>query len=166
MTVISLEMTDPDQLVDAAPPTGATIDVMDQARPDLSEDFYRRVGADWAWVDRLTWSPQQWLEWVDRPEHHLIVCRLDGRDAGYAELEEQGNGTVEIAYFGLLPEAIGKGLGGWLLARTIELAWAIPGTQRVWVHTCDLDGPAALPNYRARGLREYARMIEWRMPDA
>ncbi len=166
VTVVSLEMTDPADLVDAVPPAGASIEVVAESRPDLSESFYRRVGADWAWVDRLPWGAEQWADWVDRPEHHLIVCRLDGVDAGYAELEEQGDGSVEIAYFGLLPGSIGRGLGGWLLARTIELAWSLPGTERVWVHTCDLDGPAALPNYRARGLRECARTVEWRMPDA
>ena len=165
VTVISLEMTDSDALVDAPRPDGAGLEVIGDARPDLSEEFYRRVGHDWSWVDRLDWASEQWREWVDRPEHHLIVCRLDGADAGYAELEQQGDGQVEIAYFGLLPGAIGKGLGGWLLARVIECAWRLPGTTRVWVHTCDLDGPGALPNYRARGLRECARAVEWRMPD-
>ena len=165
VTVISLEMTDAADLIDAPMPAGASLDIVTDARPDLSESFYRRVGADWAWVDRLTWNPEQWQAWVDRPEHHLLVCRIDGAEAGYAELEQQNAGNVEIAYFGLLPEAIGRGLGGWLLARVIDYAWTLSGTTRVWVHTCDLDGPAALPNYRGRGLRECDRMVEWRMPD-
>lgn len=164
VTVISLEMDDPRALVDAPAPPGASWEVVEEPRPDLSESFYRRVGADWQWVDRLAWTPEQWRAWVDRPEHRLLVCRRDGEEAGYAELEQQGT-DVEIAYFGLLPAAIGRGLGGWWLARTIECAWSIPGTSRVWVHTCDLDGPAALPNYRARGLRECGRTVEWRMPD-
>ena len=58
---------------------------------------------------------------------------------------------VEIAYFGLLPQFIGKGLGGWLLTRAIERGWEL-GASRVWVHTCSLDGPGALSNYQARGL--------------
>lgn len=165
VTVISLEMTSPDHLIQADPPPGASLEIIDGARPDLSESFYRRVGAEWSWVDRLGWTPQQWRAWVDRPEHHLLVGRLDGADAGYAELEQQPNGDVELAYFGLLPDAIGQGLGKWLLARAIHHAWSLPGTVRVWVHTCDLDGPAALPNYLGRGLMECARMVEWRMPD-
>ncbi|MBM3688632.1 MAG: GNAT family N-acetyltransferase [Actinobacteria bacterium] len=165
VTVIGLEMNRPGDLVDAVQPTGAEIEIVTEPRADLSESFYRRVGADWAWVDRLDWTPEQWRGWVDRPEHHLLVCRFNGAEAGYAELEQQVDGDVEVAYFGLLPWAIGNGLGGWLLARAIELAWELPRTRRVWVHTCDLDGPAALPNYRARGLRECARTVEWRMPD-
>lgn len=165
VTVISLEMTDPDQLVTATQPPGATFDIVAGPRPDLSSSFYARVGAPWNWVDRLDWSPEQWLAWVDRPEHHLLICRLDGEEAGYAELEQQEGGNVELAYFGLLPQAVGKGLGRWWLAQALAEAWALPGTTRVWVHTCDLDAPAALPTYRSRGLRECGREVEWRLPD-
>jgi GNAT superfamily N-acetyltransferase len=103
---------------------------------------------------------------VDRPEHHLLVCRQAGEDVGYAELEQQADGDVEIAYFGLLPPAIGRGLGRWWLAEVIAEAWRLPGTRRVWVHTCTLDGPAALTTYVGRGLRPFAREVEWRLPDS
>ena len=165
VTVISLEMTAPGQLVDADPPPGASMRIVEEPRPDLSESFYRRVGGPWHWVDRRDWSTDQWTAWVDRPQHHLLICMRNGAEAGYAELEEQGDGVVEIAYFGLLPESIGHGMGRWWLARTIDHAWSLPGTSRVWVHTCDLDGPAALPNYLGRGLREHSRTVEWRLPD-
>ena len=95
----------------------------------------------------------------------MLVCRQDGEDAGYAELEQPSDGNVEIAYFGLLPEAIGRGLGRWWLAQVLAEAWRLPGTRRVWVHTCTLDGPAALATYEGRGLRPYAREVEWRLPD-
>ena len=164
VTVTSLEMVaPPDDAVD--PPPGVALRVMAEPRPDLSRDFYARVGADWHWVDRLEWSDDQWLTWVDRPEHHLLVCEVDGVPAGYAELEQQPGGAVEIAYFGLLPEALGRGLGRWWLAAVIEHAWSLPDATRVWVHTCELDSPAALPNYLARGFTECDRRIEWRLPD-
>lgn len=53
-------------------------------------------------------------------------------------------GNVEIAYFGLLPRFIERGLGGALLTATVERAWAM-GARRVWVHTCSLVHPSALP---------------------
>ena len=62
---------------------------------------------------------------------------------------------VEIAYFGLAPRFIGKGFGGYLLSHAIKSAWAWEGTRRVWVHTCTLDHPTALQNYKARGLEVY-----------
>ena len=165
VTVTSLETTDPGDLVAAAAPPGSAMIVIDGDRAALSESFYRRVGSPWHWVDRLDWSPELWMQWADRPELHLIVCRFEGRDAGYAELEQQADGNVEIAYFGLVPEAMGQGIGRWWLATVIGYAWSLPGTSRVWVHTCDLDAPAALSTYRSRGLREFAKVTEWRLPE-
>ena len=61
---------------------------------------------------------------------------------------------VEIAYFGLLPQCIGQGLGGHLLTVAIERAWQM-GATRVWLHTSTRDHPLALANYQARGLRVF-----------
>jgi GNAT superfamily N-acetyltransferase len=72
---------------------------------------------------------------------------------GYFELESQAGGNVEISYFGLLPESIGKGLGGALLSAAVEGAWKLPDTRRVWVHTCTHDHEHALANYLKRGFR-------------
>lgn len=163
VTVVSLEMTDPQELIDAPAPDGAGLREVTDPRPDLSESFYRSVGEPYFWVDRLDWSAEQWRAWVDRPGYRLLVCTRDSEPAGYAELD-QHEGDVEIAYFGLLPGQEGRGLGSWWLARTLESAWALPGARRVWVHTCDLDHPAALATYRNRGMREFDRAVEWRMP--
>jgi GNAT superfamily N-acetyltransferase len=129
-----------------------------------SARMYRDVGARWHWVDRLHWSTDQWHEWTDRTEHTLLLAYAGSQPCGYAELEQQLDGAVEIAYFGLLPGFAGAGLGGWLLQRTLSQAWSAPDTQRVWVHTCDLDAPAALANYRARGMKVVGRHVEWRSP--
>jgi GNAT superfamily N-acetyltransferase len=82
---------------------------------------------------------------------HLFVAYKDGAPAGYFELQQQGDATVEIMYFGLSERFIGKGFGGYLLTQAIEQAWSLPNTRRVWVHTCSLDHPSALQNYQARG---------------
>jgi ribosomal protein S18 acetylase RimI-like enzyme len=129
-----------------------------------SARMYREVGASWHWVDRLNWSTDQWRAWTDRDEHRLLLAYSDSQPCGYAELEQQADGAVEIAYFGLLPAFAGAGLGGWLLRNALAHAWHMPGTQRVWVHTCDLDAPAALANYRARGMEIVGRHVEWRSP--
>jgi GNAT superfamily N-acetyltransferase len=166
VTVTSLEMASPDEVVPAEfTPGSAAWRRVDTGKAEVSRDFYRRVGEPWYWVDRLDWSDDQWREWTDRPDHHLMVAHADGLDVGYAELEQQAEGAVEIAYFGLLPEAIGRGLGRWWLAEVLAEAWRLPGAQRVWVHTCTLDGPAALPTYQGRGLRPFAREVEWRLPE-
>ena len=73
--------------------------------------------------------------------------------AGYFELEREEDGSVQVAYFGLLPEFVGRGLGKYLLTRAVEEAFDL-GASRVWLHTCTLDHPGALPNYLARGFRK------------
>jgi GNAT superfamily N-acetyltransferase len=70
--------------------------------------------------------------------------------AGYIELTNDGAGDLEIAYFGLRPAFFGRGLGKYLLSYGVQRAWD-SGAKRVWLHTCNLDGPAALANYLARG---------------
>lgn len=131
----------------------------------LSRDCYARVGADLSWVDRLTWSDQQWQDWVGRPGHQLWTLHVDEEPdpAGYFELDPQPGGVVEVAYFGLAPGYEGRGLGGWLLTCALRRAWELSATRRVWLHTCELDSAAALPNYRARGLRICSTRIEERV---
>ena len=122
---------------------------------DATESFrlYRDVGSSWEWVDRLSWSMDQWENWVNRSE--VITWRVffEDREAGYVEVERQDEGSVEIVYFGLLPEMIGKGLGGGMLTLAVERAWGLEGTKRVWLHTCTEDHPAAKGNYEKRGFR-------------
>ena len=86
----------------------------------------------------------------------LLSAYYDGSLAGYYELRRDDEGGVEIAYFGLLPGFIGRGLGGALLTSAIEDAWRTTSSvSRVWVHTCTLDHPSALGNYQARGMVIY-----------
>jgi GNAT superfamily N-acetyltransferase len=149
VTVWTLEMTEPSAVRPSREPARRPLLMRaDRPAPQLSRFFYEMVGGPWHWVDRLVWTERQWQDWVEASE--LWTCWLDGTPAGYAELHPQGR-DVELAYFGLVPQRCGSGLGGWLLTRVLQRAWRLPGTRRVWVHTCSLDAPAALPNYEARG---------------
>ena len=118
--------------------------------PELNRFLYAAVGARWWWYSRLPWSYARWLAYLDRPALETWVAYVAGSPAGYFELERQREGNVELAYFGLLPRFVGKGLGGELLTAALARAWDM-GATRVWVHTCDLDHPQALQNYQARG---------------
>lgn len=122
-----------------------------QALPELNRFLYTAVGGDWYWTDRLSWTYQQWLEAIAGPEHRTFVCYLDGTPAGYYELHKHKEHDVEISYFGLLPSAYGLGIGGWLLSECLKEAFDW-GATKVWVHTCTLDHPAAMANYKARGM--------------
>ena len=162
VAVTDLEMTDPDQLRPGREPAvEATFVRAGRPAPELSRFFYRAVGGDWYWLDRLDWTYEQWHAWVTAPGHELWTCWVDGVPAGYVELDRHVDGQVEVAYFGLLPEFAGLGLGGWLLTRAVERAWEVEGTHRVWLHTCELDSPAALANYQARGFVACGTSIEY-----
>jgi GNAT superfamily N-acetyltransferase len=159
VTTWFLEMTDPGRLAPAPEPDPALeVRQVELPAPELSRALYATVGSDWYWTDRLSWSWSRWLEWLDRPELETWVAYVRGAPAGFFELERDGD-AVELVAFGLLPAFIGRGLGPRLLDFALRRAWA-QGPRRVWVHTCSLDGPAALPTYRRRGLEVYDERID------
>ncbi|MET0152126.1 MAG: GNAT family N-acetyltransferase [Candidatus Binatia bacterium] len=155
VTTTHLEMTDPADLRPAKS-SAVAFDLAraEVARPELNRFLYTAVGSAWWWYSRLPWDRSRWLAYLDRPELETWVAYVSGTPAGYFELERQSEGNIEIAYFGLLPDFIGKGLGAKLLAAAVRRAWDM-GAKRVWVHTCDLDHPRALANYQARGFRVF-----------
>jgi GNAT superfamily N-acetyltransferase len=154
VTTTYLEMTAPDQLRRGRlPELPFAVARAELPSPELNRFLYTAVGGPWSWYGRLGWDRARWLEYLDRPELETWLGYARGTPAGYFELERAGD-DVEIVYFGLLPSFIGKGLGGALLTAAIDRAWQM-GAARVWVHTCNLDHPAALANYQARGLRTY-----------
>ena len=116
--------------------------------------LYAEVGRKYHWVDRLSWTDDEIRAYLQDPTVSLWVMHYDGSPAGYFELKKEEGGSTELAYFGLLEEFIGRGLGKHLLSFAIERAWG-DGARRVWVHTCTLDGPTALPNYLKRGFKPF-----------
>jgi GNAT superfamily N-acetyltransferase len=152
VTITYLEMTGTSEIVPFDGERRLNVLRAEIPCPELNRFFYVAVGADWWWHDRLDWGRERWLGWLDRPELETWIGYLQGTPVGYFELESQPGGQVQIAYFGLLPSFIGRGLGAELLAAAAERAWQLAET-RVWVHTCTLDHPRALPNYQARGFR-------------
>ncbi|GAB3054925.1 GNAT family N-acetyltransferase [Sediminivirga luteola] len=146
-------------------PEGARLERATGIGPEYARFLYGLVGGPWRWTDRLHWSREQWAEELAVPGTEFHVLYAEGVPRGYVQLYPQPGGDggtdVEIRYFGLAEEALGRGFGGRLLEHGIQAAWTLPerfdlpAVARVWVHTCSLDGPAALANYRARGLVVY-----------
>ena len=150
-----LELDDPSRFrKPAGTPVNARLRRLSPCPVDTYRRLYRDVGAMWFWHDRLDWSDEQLASYLARDDVSVWEITVDGTSAGYFELQRQEGASVEIVYFGLTPGFIGQGLGGHLLARAVEEAWAM-GARRVWLHTCTLDSERALPNYKARGFREF-----------
>ncbi len=124
------------------------------ARERLSAQEYRAlyaaVGDAFLWRDRFALSDGELDDHFASPNVQLWMLRVAREMAGYFELQRHDDGRVEIVYFGLVARFFGRGLGGWLLTRAVEEAFAL-GATKLTLHTCTLDSPHALPNYLARG---------------
>lgn len=148
-----LTMSAPAELVPARAPEGdARIERVGFCPTAFFRYLYAEVGRQYRWTDRLIWTDAQIRAYLDAGNVTLYVLYVDAAPAGYFELKVHDDGSIEIAYFGLMGDYIGRGLGGWLLTQAVEAAWAARPT-RVWLHTCTLDHPNALPNYVGRGFR-------------
>lgn len=127
--------------------------------------LYFTVGQPYVWWLRRTLNDAQLLEILRSPTVSVHVLYRDGEPAGFYELDRRPEiGTVNLSYFGLMPHAIGKGLGPAFLRRAVDAAWAL-GAQAVTVNTCTADHPRALPNYLSVGFMKLRTVREnWRVP--
>lgn len=157
MVVTFLEMTSKPSALPPPMPKGK-VAIMRAAHPPVH--FYRylydTIGDPYFWVDRRKLSDAALGEIVQHPEVELHVLYLDGNPAGMAELDLRDAATGQLAYFGLMPEAIGKRLGYFFCYHAVMNAWARP-ISKLLINTCTLDHPRALPLYQRLGFVPYAR---------
>jgi GNAT superfamily N-acetyltransferase len=133
-------------------------------QPEHYRELFRLIGAPWLWFSRLILDDAHLAAIIQHPKVELYSVRdRNAREVGMLELDFREAHECELAFVGLIPELSGKGHGRWLLAESVRHAWR-EGVDRVHVHTCSLDHPAALSAYRSAGFTAYKRAIE-RFPD-
>jgi GNAT superfamily N-acetyltransferase len=154
VTITYLEMLAPPARTSVAAPEGVNVERATSPTVEQYRALYDRVGRDWRWIDRRILSDEQLAAIITDPRVEIHLLRVDGEVAGYAELDRRIEDEVELAYFGLFGEYIGRGLGRFFLERVIERAWSY-SPRRFWLHTCTLDHPRALPNYLKAGFVPY-----------
>jgi ribosomal protein S18 acetylase RimI-like enzyme len=121
----------------------------------LNKFFYKQIGKKHQWIDRLTWTDKNWLEYLSNLNLFTYVLKNNEEIAGFFELiYHKDKSETEVAYFGLLEEYFGKKLGGYMLSEAIKKSFSY-NAKRVWVHTCSLDHKNALKNYLSRGMKIY-----------
>ena len=121
----------------------------------LNKFFYKQIGQNHHWNDRLVWNDKKWIDYVSNPNVFTFVLKDNQNIAGFFELIYHKNKfEIEIAYFGLLKGFMAKKLGGYMLTEAIKISFSYK-VKRVWVHTCSLDHKNALNNYLARGMKIY-----------
>ena len=158
--VTSLEMTKRPALR-ALPPCELRLERWSAPTADSYRTLFRRVGELWLWFSRLELSDSDLLKIIHDSKIRIwAVLDRRGIEVGILELDFRQAGQCEIAFFGLVPELAGKGHGKWLMAMALQLGWGEPGVERMWVHTCTLDGPNALAFYQKFGFTAYQRQLE------
>ena len=133
------------------------IDLLEPVDFQLNKFFYKNIGKDHNWVDRLIWTDKQWINYVSDKKVKTYILKYKNDLAGYFELilNKEIN-EVEIAYLGLLKEYHNKKFGSYLLSSAIKNSF-LERPKRVWVHTCSLDHKNALHNYLSRGMKIFKK---------
>lgn len=158
--VTSLEMTTKPPLR-PTPASELRLVRWERPSPNSYRTLYRRVGEPWLWFSRLEMDDATLAATIhDDAVRIWAVEDRQGIEVGILELDFRDPGQCEIAFFGLVPELAGKGHGRWLMAMALQSAWSRSGMERVWVHTCTLDGPSALGFYIKSGFVPYQRQLE------
>jgi GNAT superfamily N-acetyltransferase len=153
VTITYLEMLEQPPRGPARPPRlTEKIALMRAERPTVGfyRYLYNAVGEPWVWYERNKLADDELTAIIQDEKVEVCVLYYGGTPAGYAELDFRTEGEVELAYFGLIPDFIGLGLGGYMLDWAIDSAWS-RRPRRLWVNTCTLDHPAALTVYQKAG---------------
>jgi len=135
------------------------INLIDPINFQLNRFFYKNIGKNHQWVDRLVWSEENWINYVSSEKVTTYVFKHKDNLLGFFELIfHSENNETEIAYFGILEEFQNKKLGSYLLSEAIKKSFE-KNISRVWVHTCSLDHKNALRNYISRGMKIFKTEI-------
>lgn len=165
VVVTHLEMTERPSFAHPHLPAGAAAALIGAERPPLWYflSLYDTVGRDYDWTDQHADSPEAVEAFLHDPAVCLYTFMRAGWPHGFFLLDSRTPGTCNLAYFGLVPEAIGRGLGKFLLQTAVHMAWDRPGTERLTVSTNTLDHPRALPLYQKTGFAPVRREVVQRV---
>lgn len=160
-TVTYLEMTARPSHPPAPAPLGQRLLLLraEMPPPGYFLYLYRGVGDAFAWTDWLDQPDERVRAFVQARGMRLFTLLVEGWPGGFFLLDGRTPGVCDLAYFGLMPEAIGRGLGGWLLDQALREGWALPGVEKMTVNTCTLDHPRALPLYQQHGFAPVRREV-------
>ena len=121
----------------------------------LNKFFYKQIGKNHRWIDRLSWKDIDWIEYLNNSNvETYILTEKEDLVGFYESIYEKKNNELEIAYFGILENNREKGYGSYLLSEAIKRSLE-KKVKRVWVHTCTLDHKNAIKNYTSRGMKVF-----------
>jgi GNAT superfamily N-acetyltransferase len=120
---------------------------------NINKFFYRQIGKDHFWRDRLLWSDKEWQKYINNKNLETGIMKINNELVGFYEQEfHENRNEMELIQMGILKEYQGKKLGSFLLKYIIQNVHS-RNIERLWVHTCSLDHKYALNNYLSKGLK-------------
>jgi hypothetical protein len=136
--------------------------------PNCSVERYRllydTVGAEYCWWLRRTMPDSRLAAMLRDPRISVYMLTVNGAPGGFYELDRSGWPTVNLNYFGLMPQAVGRGFGLAFLRHAVDSAWGL-GARAMTVNTCTADHPRALPTYLRAGFVIVRQIAEdWKVP--
>ena len=149
-----LEIRSINELVEENKPNeNVILEKVDPPDFQLNKFFYKEIGKNHNWIDRLSWTDKNWVNYINNSNIVTYILKNKENLVGYFEQNFNNQKLeCEIAYFGILEEYFGKKFGGYLLSEAIKKSFE-KNSKRVWVHTCSLDHKHALNNYISRGMK-------------
>ncbi|MDE2583695.1 MAG: GNAT family N-acetyltransferase [Rhodospirillales bacterium] len=128
--------------------------------------LYNTVGADYVWWLRRTMADEELGRLLADPLISIHVLYRHGEPAGFFELDARYWPDINLGYFGLLPWAVGTGVGAAFLRQAVDTVWR-QGAGGMTVNTCTADHPRALPTYFRAGFRVVRQVREtWDVPQS
>jgi GNAT superfamily N-acetyltransferase len=164
VTVTFLRMDRPP--ADPAPPLPPGVAVARDRWCSVTQyrELYNAVGEPYIWWLRRVMPDHQLAAMLRDPRVSIYVLTIDDKAGGFYELDRTNWPAVNISYFGLMPHAIGRGIGFPFLRHAVDTAWGM-GPRAVTVNTCTADHPRALPNYLRAGFKPVREVREeWNVP--
>ena len=140
-----------------SPNQDLTLEKVNPPNIELNKFFYKNIGKNHRWVDRLAWDNLKWISYLENKNVNTYTLKLNNDLVGYFEtIKDLSTKSIEIGYFGILDDYIGNKFGSYLLSEAIKICFQLK-PQKVWVHTCSLDHKHALSNYLNRGLKIFKK---------
>ncbi len=140
-----------------SPNQDLTLEKVNPPNIELNKFFYKNIGKNHRWVDRLAWDNLKWISYLENKNVNTYTLKLTNDLVGYFEIiQDLPTKSIEIGYFGILDDYIGNKFGSYLLSEAIKICFQLK-TKKVWVHTCSLDHKHALSNYLNRGLKIFKK---------
>lgn len=158
--VTHLEMFEQPKALPGKPRPGLHLRRVREPSLDWYRSLYRRIGEQWLWFSRILMTDEQLLAVIHHPNEAVYALQDGDQEIGLLELNWRQAPECEIALFGLTPDATGGGAGAWMMGQAQRIAFDEERAARVWLHTCTLDHPRALPFYVNQGFKAFRREVE------